>query len=92
LDGEILALTPTEWALLTLFVEQPGQVFGRETLLEKVWGNGYFGDSRTVDTHIKRLRAKLEPNPDQPNFIQTVRNFGYRFVFDERKIEADAYA
>lgn len=80
LNGQFIELTTTEWSLLELFATHPGQVFGRETLLNRVWGVDYYGDSRTVDTHIQRLRTKLEIDPAKPRFIQTVRGFGYRFA------------
>lgn len=78
--GQLVELTSTEWLLLELFATHPGQVFGRETILNKVWGVDYYGDTRTVDTHIKRLRTKIESDPAKPHFIQTIRGFGYRFV------------
>jgi DNA-binding response OmpR family regulator len=87
LDGQALDLTPTEWALLELFTTHPGQVFGRETLLRHIWNSEFAGDSRTVDTHVQRLRAKLEKNSVSPRFIQTVRGFGYRFFYNEAKTE-----
>lgn len=79
-NGEPLDLTPTEWALVELFMHHPGQVFGRETLLRHIWNSDFQGDSRTVDTHLQRLRAKIEANPATPRCIQTVRGFGYRFT------------
>lgn len=82
--GNEIELTPKEWAILVLFLEHPGQVFGRETLLRLVWGEAFLGDSRTVDVHVQRLRAKLEPEPGTPQCIQTVRGFGYRFVVPDQ--------
>lgn len=73
-------LTPIEFQLLRCFMHRPGQVFGRETLLREVWGYSFEGDSRTVDVHIQRLRAKLDAAPGQPPLLQTVRGFGYRLV------------
>lgn len=78
--GQPIELTSKEWALLELLLKHPGQAFGRETLLQRVWGDDYAGDSRTVDMLVKRLRAKVEADPEQPRVIQTVRGFGYRFV------------
>lgn len=78
--GQPLDLTPKEWSLLELFLRYPGQVFGRERLLQHVWGCDFLGDSRTVDVHVQRLRAKLALHPTTANCIQTVRGFGYRFV------------
>lgn len=82
LTGTELDLTPTEFALLHLFMRRPGYVFGRETLLREVWGYDFLGDSRTVDVHIQRLRAKIEPQEGSPKLLLTVRGFGYRLVGD----------
>jgi len=79
-NGQGVDLTPIEWALLELFIDHPGQVFGRETLLQHIWGADFMGDSRTVDTHVQRLRAKLELDDQHPRLIQTVRGFGYRLL------------
>lgn len=78
LAGRPLDLTATEFTLLLAFMRRPGRVLGRETLLREVWGHDYLGDSRMVDVHINRLRAKLEPDPANPQLITTVRGFGYR--------------
>lgn len=78
--GVEVELTPKEFELLRLFMRQPGRVFGRETLLRQVWGYDFTGDTRTVDVHIQRLRAKIETDPAQPQRICTVRGFGYRLV------------
>jgi DNA-binding response OmpR family regulator len=80
LSGRPLELTATEFALLLAFMRRPGRVLGRETLLREVWGHDYLGDSRMVDVHINRLRAKVEPNPSDPQLIATVRGFGYRLT------------
>lgn len=69
-------LTPKEYELLCFLAENAGIALSRETILIKVWGYDYFGDLRTVDTHVKRLRVKLD---NQSDFIQTVRGVGYRF-------------
>jgi DNA-binding response OmpR family regulator len=79
-NDQPIDLTPKEWALLELMMNHPGQVFGRETLPRRVWGNDFIGDTRTVDVHIQRLRAKVEPHPSTQRCIQTVRGFGYRLV------------
>ncbi len=76
-DGEPLDLTYTEFELLKYLVQHPGRVFSREHLLADVWGYDYYGGTRTVDVHIRRLRAKL--GPDHEALIGTVRNVGYRF-------------
>lgn len=78
-DGEQLDLTPKEFDLLRLMVAEPGKVFSRELLLEKIWGYDFAGDSRTVDVHIRHLRQKLEKYPDMAEHIETVRGVGYRF-------------
>jgi len=77
--GELLDLTHREFELLKFLATQNTQVFTREILLEKVWGYEYFGDVRTVDVTIRRLRSKVEENPDQPKYILTKRGVGYYF-------------
>src|SRR5688500_16111634 len=79
-EGAERELTPKEFELLRLFLRHPGQVFGRETLLREVWGYDFLGDSRTVDVHVQRLRARIEPDPEAPRLIKTVRGFGYRLA------------
>lgn len=81
-EGKLLNLTPKEFELLALLASNPHRVFGRETLLEKVWGYDYAGETRTVDVHIQRLRQKIEANPSEPRFLVTVRNIGYKFEFE----------
>ena len=76
-DGNQLDLTYTEFELLKFLVAHPGRVLSREELLKNVWGYDYYGGTRTVDVHVRRLRAKLSPEYDQ--CIGTVRNVGYRF-------------
>ncbi len=78
-DDKIIDLTLREFELLKFLAIQPGQIFTRETLLEKVWGYEYFGDVRTVDVTVRRLREKVEDNPASPNFIMTKRGVGYYF-------------
>ncbi len=80
LDGEPLDLTYTEFELLKYLVQHPGRVFSREHLLADVWGYDYYGGTRTVDVHVRRLRAKL--GPEHEALIGTVRNVGYRFSPD----------
>ena len=75
--GNPLDLTYMEYELLKFLAQNPGKVFSRETLLSRVWGYEYFGGARTVDVHIRRLRAKL--GEEHANLIQTVRSVGYRF-------------
>ena len=71
--------TPKEYALLELLIQNEGQAFSREFLLEKVWGYDYPGDTRTVDVHVRHIRQKIEDNPADPMFLQTVRSYGYRY-------------
>lgn len=78
-DGVVLELTPTEFTLLVTMAEQPGRVFSRLQLLEASQGSTYEGYERTIDAHIKNLRAKLEPDPRNPQYIETVFGVGYRF-------------
>lgn len=73
-----LELTPKEYELLKMLATNLGKVFTREQLLEKVWGYEYFGDTRTVDVHVRHLRAKLADDPASADLIETVRGFGYR--------------
>ncbi len=79
-DGSELHLTSTEFRLLTDLASVSGRVLSREDLLERVWGYDYFGDSRLVDVHIRRLRTKIEPDPGNPVFLVTVRGAGYKLV------------
>jgi two-component system phosphate regulon response regulator PhoB len=78
-DGLEVNLSPKEYRLLELFMQHPRRVWSRDKLLERVWGYDYFGDSKTVDVHIRWLREKLEVNPSAPEHLVTVRGFGYRF-------------
>ena len=77
--GQVIALTPREFELTKFLATQKNQVFTREELLEKVWKYEYFGDVRTVDVTIRRLRSKLEENPEKPRYILTKRGVGYYF-------------
>lgn len=76
--GRPVSLTKTEFNLLRCLGERPNQVFSRESLLERVWGYDYLGDSRLVDVHVRRLRAKIETDPANPTVILTVRGLGYK--------------
>jgi two-component system response regulator MtrA len=76
-SGEI-PLTRTEFDLLVELARHPGQVLGRETLLDRIWGYDYLGDSRLVDVAVGRLRAKVEADPAAPDLIVTVRGAGYK--------------
>ncbi len=77
--GEEASLSPKEFKLLELFMSYPRRVWSREQLIEQVWGADFMGDTKTVDVHIRWLREKLELDPSQPQYIVTVRGFGYRF-------------
>ena len=77
--GEEVNLSPKEFRLLELFMSYTRRVWSREQLLDQVWGPDFVGDSKTVDVHIRWLREKLEQEPSRPEYIVTVRGFGYRF-------------
>ncbi len=79
LDGRLLYLKPKEYDLLLFFARHPRRVLSREYILNQVWGWKYTGDSRTVDVHVRWLRRKIEPDPQHPVRIVTVRGAGYRF-------------
>jgi DNA-binding response OmpR family regulator len=77
--GAPVSLTPTELKLLLELSRTPGQVYSRQQILSAVWDHDYLGDSRLVDACVQRLRAKIEDVPAKPEYVQTVRGFGYRF-------------
>jgi DNA-binding response OmpR family regulator len=78
-DGDPVSVKPKAFELLAFLIRNPGQVFSRDQLLEKVWGYEYAGETRTVDVHIHWLRSQIEDDPGQPRFIHTVRGVGYVF-------------
>jgi two-component system alkaline phosphatase synthesis response regulator PhoP len=78
--GQVVDLTPTEFDLLRVFMEAPGFVFTRDELLEKGMGYAYEGMGRTLDSHIKNLRRKIEPDPKKPTYIRTIYGIGYRLA------------
>ena len=78
-NGQQTSLPLKEFDLLELLVRNAGRVLTRSQLIDRVWGSDYFGDTKTLDVHIKRLRAKIESDPAEPIFIQTVRGLGYKF-------------
>ena len=90
LRGRVLDLTFKEFELLKYLAQHPGRVFTRAQLLQEVWGYDYFGGTRTVDVHVRRLRAKL--GAEYESLIGTVRNVGYRFVADQRPTDENAPA
>lgn len=78
-DGNVLNLPLKEFELLHLLLANAGRVLPRETLIDRVWGNDYVGDTKTLDVHIKRLRSKVEVDPGAPTRIVTIRGLGYKF-------------
>jgi two-component system response regulator RegX3 len=78
--GEEIRLTPKEFELLEVLLERKGRLLTRDFLITEVWGPNYFGDTKTLDVHVKRLRQKIEENPHNPVHLLTVRGLGYRFV------------
>ena len=88
IGGRALDLTYKEFELLKFLAQHPGRVFSRQQLLQEVWGYDYFGGTRTVDVHVRRLRAKL--GPENEHHIGTVRNVGYRFVLPTQPKAAEA--
>ena len=77
--GEAVALPLKEFELLELLLANAGRVLPRETLIDRVWGTDYVGDTKTLDVHVKRLRAKVEPDPSTPTRIVTIRGLGYKY-------------
>jgi two-component system phosphate regulon response regulator PhoB len=77
--GEEVNLSPKEYRLLELFMSYPRRVWSREQLIEQIWGIDFLGDTKTVDVHIRWLREKIEIDPSHPEYLITVRGFGYRF-------------
>ena len=78
--GETVGFTPKEFDLLEAFLSQKGRLLTRQFLIEEIWGPSYFGDTKTLDVHVKRLRQKVEDDPHEPRHIVTVRGLGYKFV------------
>jgi len=79
-DGRKISLSPTEFRLLKFLSRNPGRVYSREQILDRVWGDDAFVEPRTVDVHVRRLRAQIEKDLNSPNYIVTVRGAGYKFV------------
>ncbi len=77
--SELVALPLKEFELLEILMLNAGRVLTRDVLIDRVWGSNYFGDTKTLDVHIKRLRAKVEDDPSAPTRIVTVRGVGYRY-------------
>ncbi|WP_062521623.1 response regulator transcription factor [Demequina silvatica] len=78
-DGETQSLPPKEFALLHLLAQNAGRVLPRQVIIDRVWGSDYFGDTKTLDVHIKRIRSRVEADPSEPTLIHTVRGVGYSF-------------
>ena len=78
-DGEPITMPLKEFELLELFLRNVGRVLTRGQLIDRVWGSDYVGDTKTLDVHVKRLRAKIEPDPAKPRYLLTVRGLGYKF-------------
>ena len=78
-DGKAVSLPLKEFELLEMLLRNAGRVLTRGQLIDRVWGSDYVGDTKTLDVHVKRLRAKVEPNPSKPQHIITVRGLGYKF-------------
>lgn len=82
-NGQAVDLTMKEFDLLVILMRNSGRVLTRDTLLDRVWGVEYYGDTRTVDVHVRYLRQKIEDEPDHPKYIITLRGVGYRFAGEE---------
>jgi len=78
IEGEDVRLPLKEFELLEMFLRNPGRVLTRGQLIDRVWGSDYVGDTKTLDVHVKRLRAKIEPSPADPRYLTTVRGLGYK--------------
>ena len=79
-DGALVDLPPKEFELLAVLVESAGRVLTRSQLIDEVWGTDYFGDTKTLDVHVRRLRTRIEEDPHEPRRLLTVRGVGYRFA------------
>ncbi len=79
-QGDLVPFPPKEFELLEAFLRRKGRLLTRDFLIEEVWGHDYFGDTKTLDVHVKRLRRKIEPDPHRPAHLLTVRGLGYKFV------------
>ncbi len=79
INDQLVSLPLKEFELLEFLVRNSGRVLTRSQLIDRVWGSDYFGDTKTLDVHVKRLRAKIETDPANPVFIQTIRGLGYKF-------------
>jgi two-component system, OmpR family, response regulator RegX3 len=78
-DGQVVSMPLKEFDLLEYLVRNAGRVLTRGQLIDRIWGSDYVGDTKTLDVHVKRLRAKVEPDPANPVHLLTVRGLGYKF-------------
>ena len=79
-DGELVELTAKEFDVLSLLASHPGRVYSREQIMRHLWNGEFFGEARAADVHIQHIRKKIEPDPKNPRYVQTVRGAGYRFA------------
>lgn len=82
-ESSEIELTPTEFSIMKVLMQAPGKAFSRDEILNEIWGKNYFGDMKTVDVHIRRIREKIEENPSIPQRIETVWGYGYRLRGDK---------
>jgi len=82
-DGEQVPLPLKEFELLELLLRNAGRVLTRAQLIDRVWGSDYVGDTKTLDVHVKRVRAKIEPDPANPRLLLTIRGLGYKLMDDD---------
>jgi two-component system response regulator RegX3 len=80
IDGSTVAFPPKEFELLETFLRSPGRLLTRELLIQRIWGDDYVGDTKTLDVHVKRVRQKIEDDPHDPKWLLTVRGLGYKFI------------
>jgi len=80
IDGSTVAFPPKEFELLETFLRSPGRLLTRELLIQRIWGDDYVGDTKTLDVHVKRVRQKIEDDPHDPQWLLTVRGLGYKFI------------
>jgi two-component system response regulator RegX3 len=85
-EGESVTLPLKEFELLHVLLANAGRVLTRDTLIDRVWGSDYVGDTKTLDVHVKRLRAKVEPDPSNPSRIVTIRGLGYKYERDSQRV------
>ena len=80
-DGQRIKLTQMEYAIMKMFMENPGKALSREEILDLVWGRDYFGELKIVDVNIRRLRIKIESDPTEPEYLTTVWGYGYKWGY-----------